>query len=851
MKQQSQTTKLIKKVLGHMDHREQQHHHGGILLEGDPGIGKTTFVEMLGSLLGIKTIVIEVPHITEEHLINIPFVVYNPASNASQTMTSQMTPEYKLVLAQSNLYTQISAAQPMNDQQYLQHIKRAPPYIQQLFQEFGGTETTIPHVFQQARNNFHSILFLDEYYRQTSMRIRNILRGILNNKIGIHPIPATTYVMYASNMKDTGLEDIPSNHQFTSIEFKTPTAKDWFNWLEHSVEQKTGKKLNEQVLKTFKNLLDDQHISYVDAANDVRTSPRRWEQLILYVNSSIPVNNAEEGRALLTNVKHNFVNYQTEQHSDLSKKVVDAVSKLIEQTSKIDVKNTSDKHDWRGTLLHQVQQKMKMGDSRKYIPVVSGPPGIGKTSQALAVAEQLGLQLIDIDVSEVFSDDVVGLPLPGKRSEESVEVKFSLPKLYHQIMTQIKEKDAQHIAQLKKEHGQEAQKYIESYNNQRWKYLIFFDEINRVDEKTFNSLRKVILEKNFGPSGDSSGELLELPKQAIVVAAMNPEGVGTNELTHHFKDVVDVIPARASWQQTRSWLNNKTFKNVNENIKHVALNIIDAFIEKFKSHDGKYTPEEAPFHIDIGTDLYISPREYTDMFATLIRQLSMSLKEIMSDPTMKDSQVRNHVDEAIGEALEDSLNFIFHKHGVEKNEFMSQLKAWVETLDDKVLAGLISKKAKASTVGATLGDYLDKKDITTLPDDVQLINVNTSVNNQQFIDQVRDMLNEKLKDDQSVKKYILDQTQPKVQLKGDKLVTNDSQKVSRFENFVLGMLYTLHIHQFQNDRLLALGKAMSTSLSEIINRLSKEQHIDDETKDEVVNATVELRSDIHDVASSL
>ena len=127
MKARTQTIKLLEKVLGHMDQMRGGSVHGGILLSGDPGIGKTTFVEQLASLLGLQAIVIEVPHMTEEHLINIPFVVFNPATNSTQNFASREVPsnekEYSVVLAQSALFNHIVQARQLPDAEYIKHIK--------------------------------------------------------------------------------------------------------------------------------------------------------------------------------------------------------------------------------------------------------------------------------------------------------------------------------------------------------------------------------------------------------------------------------------------------------------------------------------------------------------------------------------------------------------------------------------------------------------------------------------------------------------------------------------------------------------------------------------------------------
>lgn len=860
MKARTQTIKLLEKVLGHMDQMHGGSVHGGILLSGDPGIGKTTFVEQLASLLGLQAIVIEVPHMTEEHLINIPFVVFNPATNSTQNFASREVPsnekEYSVVLAQSALFNHIVQARQMPDAEYIKHIKNSPGYIQDFYKYLGGDEKTIPDTIKQARNNFKAILFLDEYYRQTSPRIRNILRGILNNKIGIHQIPRDVYILYASNMKDAGLESIASNAQFTQVEYKTPSKNEWFDWFIAKFKDDKSVKLNVDIIERFKKELKDEHLSYTDIEKEVRTSPRRWEQLLLYINNSIPVASEKEAKAFLTNVKNNFIHYQTEEHSDLADKVLEAVVKLINDTStfkKIDKSATLDPSEWRENLQHLIEAQKTLGKHRKHIPVVSGPPGIGKTSFAHQVAEKENLRLIDIDVSEINAEDVTGIPLPGKRTDENLPVKFSVPKLYYQIMDQIKEADAAHIAGLKKEHGKDADKYIEEYKKAPWKYLIFFDEINRTDEKTFNALRRVILEKNFGPSDDEKGTLIRLPKESIVVAALNPEGGGTTELTHHFRDVVDIVPAKASWTEVRTLLKNRQYKNVPESVKESSLQLIDSFVEKFKSKESKHGKNQKPFYLDVGTTIYMSPREYVDMFSTLVREINSGVKRVLHDADVKPETIHKELVSVIAEAFEDSLKFIFTKHETEPEEFMNMLTKWVESAAAPILEPLISKKAANVTkLSSPFEGYLEGKNITNMVDDIDIVNANDAVNNVQFIEQFKELLADKLKNDKAVTEYILSEAHPKVTLnkKGDGLVTT-SDKTSLLTNFVLALLYTLHIHNYKNDRLMSIGKALSQAFSEIITKMSKEGKISEDVKHETVSSTVQLRSDIHDLMSKL
>lgn len=846
---------------------------GGILLGGDPGIGKTTFVELFSDLTGISLITIEIPHIVEEHIINIPFLVYNPSNGSTQSGRSELhdknpnnNDEYDMVLADSHLFTQITNSRTMPDAQYLQRMTDPNPnsnrdrIAQQLFQRLGGNEKTVPPSIAAVRNNFKCILFFDEYFREAPVRIRNILRDTINGNLGIHKIPSGTFIVYASNMQDAGLESIPKNTQMSQrVEFQTPTTKEWFGWLERKYKNDPKVNLKPEVLKEFKKIVKDEDLSSNDVHSEVRTSPRRWEQLVIYVNQSLPVEDSNDAKALLTNVKNNFVNYETGEHSALSKKVVEGVANLIKATSNIDIKanETSEGEDWVDNLDHHVRQTMKSGNHRKYIPVVSGAPGVGKTSQIDKLARKHNLIAVPIDTSRLNPEDVIGMPIPGSRSEDQkeIKVKFTVPQLYDEIIREIKSATKDHFESLVDQYGEEkAKTEFYKWENQDWKYLIFFDELNRVDKKTFNSLRRIILEKNFGPSSDESGGVLTLPDGSVVVGAINPDQDtgGTESMTGHFRDVIDVINATPSWDKTRSFLLNKGNVGLSQESLDASMLVLDEFVKKFGDKKGDYSKNQAPYFLSIGDGeaIYVSPREYEALFSNMASALDDTANEILSDPNMTAEEAKDIIGDEVGEYLESGLMFPVEKTDtVAPEEFMALVKSWADKLSSKVYSVLLSKNVKSeSSWSNVLMPYIaGKKDITSMPNDSKINQAMEKTSLGQFIEHVSDEIIKTLKDKDTIKKWVVDENSPKLALEDDQISTT-SEKTSKLGSFIMGLLYTLQLHDYQYDRIAAVGKTLSRGVS---TSLKKVTGIPDEDRRNIMAAAAELRSDIVDALGEI
>ena len=765
------------------------------------------------------------------------------------------------------MYTQLIHGVKISDDEYLKELLASPAYIQEIYAAMGGTAQNIPPLIKQVRSKFKNILFLDEFFRTTTTRIRNILRGILNREIGMHDLPPESYVIYASNMVDTGntIEEIPTNYEFKEVDYKPPTKKEWFTWFVSQCESKHKIKLNDAMMKKFGKALKDEDISYENS--EVRTSPRRWEQLLLYVNSSLPVEDRQDGLALMTNIKNNFFNYKAEnkneEYSDLHEKVVKAVADLIKETSGVDVseKETLKTHDWRYLLKHMIKQQVKLGQARSHIPIISGPPGIGKTTFAHDVAVEENLRLITIDCSSLSPDDVIGMPIPGNKVDPKnpdIKVQFTTPTLYQRIMMKIKAADEEYIEDLKKENPNDWQQKLDAYKKQKYKYLIFFDELNRPsDERTFNGLRRVILERDFGPAGQENGKPLELPKDAMIVGAVNPTGHGTNELTQHFRDVSDFIPADASWSATRTFMKDQEkadLKETSPQTRDATMRLIDAFVDKFKAK-GDFPSEQAPFHLDLGgSEVYISPREYTGLYSSLNSYLDHYVKKALRNPDITGDQLRAQVDQVVGDAFEEELNFAFKKSKFEGQEFFNTLRNWIAELPTDIFGGLITTKIKhQETLGGTLAPYFDGNNAHKLPSDPHLDNLNNSVDNNEITDQFKQMLEDKVQNADDIKNYFLTKDQSKVlpTRKGDDLNVDPSIKVSKAENFSLALIYTLHHLKFSNERIQHIGKAFQNAFSRLSEKLTTEGKMDKAQSNACAREIMRLRMDLQNAYKNL
>lgn len=782
-------------ILEHIfDNMIVQHHDlgaVGYMLGGDTGVGKTSFIKDLQKLLGLELILIETPHLIEEHIVRIPFIVFKDDNEDKKELSVKGGPEFEVQLAKSNLHTQLTSAKKLSDSQYFKSIYAGSDDLIKIYEQLGGSKTEIPKDIKKIRAAYECILFLDEYFRQTSTPIRNMLRSILNGKLGSDDIPKDIYIIFASNLVDEGVGDILENEDFRLLDFKAPDKEEWFAYIVSKFKKDKNVKLNDEVINHFYKIIDNENLSSDDVEADVRTSPRRWEQLLLYVNSSLPVKDEKEASHLLRNVQINFKDYDSGKQAAIAEKVLKSVRQLIKETSNIEVSTIAEASDWRDTLKHQIEQKIKLGESRKYIPVISGLPGSGKTKHIHQLSIELNMVPVVIEVQNLSAEDVIGIPISKNSAKGDIEVAFSKPPLYDDILSQIKSGESKHLAMLKEAYSPEEAKTKEAeFKKAKFKYLIFFDEMNRTKTKVFNAIRRILLEKSFGDN-------LPLSEGSVIVAAINPTGKGTIKLTKHMKDVLDIIPTGISWSKWRQHVDKIDFSHVdNKKSVDVVKKIFDSFIEKFRVRKSEVEDADPHFFLNVSdTPIYMSPREYSNLITNAVqsfdRAYDKALNMIKKDDSKYD-EAEKMLRDNLYKSFTHSLNYTMKvKFGTDNPEFDEDLKGWFDTTKD---FDMFAKKVETLGLGSILSKTFDKKD-EHLFNDIEFVNYLDNVDPHKFKEELEDFLKDKIKHNIEMFKT---KDYPKKTLK-DNAIKLEKELITKIEFVTRELIHSIKLHKLSNN----------------------------------------------------
>jgi MoxR-like ATPase len=849
-----QSVKIFENILENMQtHSSRGRSIAGIMLAGDPGTGKTARINLLAKVLGVNIVTIEAPHIVEENIINIPYIALNTANDSKTTGSTRIEGENEIniIIADSHLLTTIkNLSTKITDKQHIKNIYKSRPDVIEVYEQLGGTKDELPEIIAELRKTYTVILFLDEILRKISPRIRNMLRGILDGRIGNDEIPKYVYPIYASNLEDEGIGKIPSNQQFNQIVLKNPSKEEWFTYFVNKYKKNNKGvypfptvKLNMDLINEFYHELEDNHISFI--SNSIRTSPRRWEQLLLYINSALPKAYTEqEARNLMTNVKTNFKLYtlrgsDPESHSKLADPVLELVAKLIKKTTGISVNINAVNliSDWRETLKHQIETKIDLGEARSYVPVISGLPGIGKTSQAIAIAREKNLRFIDINVSTLNPEDATGIALGKKTKDGGIETKFSLPVLYTGIMQKIKKADEDYVKEVKEEHPDNYKEILDNYKTQPFKYLILLDELNRNTPKVFNSIRRVLLEKNFGADEKDPTKMLQLPKECIMMAAINPTDEGVEELTKHMQDVLDIIETGPSWEKTLDHIAQDKTPDISQDAHDEAVKVLKLFVDKYKVDDQGAFKEEAaqiphdekPYFLKLGAKLlYVSPREYSNIVYAIEQALNNKFKVIKKidfasmDKAKAKIEIQKYLTQlkdVIADRIDSGIGFIFSKNEMFVNDaFLETNRHWIMNEPKIDFSSLFSKDIvdiKQASFDSIFNKIFDGDDSTF--DDTIFTNYLTKSNEGEIGATIRKTITDKIVDRKSLEKYVLDTIHPAKYFdeKTSKVTEDSNYKVSLLANLIRLVGIACYVNNLDNSYFVAFRKNCTGFISAI------------------------------------
>ena len=654
-------TKRIAKVIEAMYKTASNANNSYLLLAGEAGTGKTSTLKLVASLMKQKLITIEAPHIIEEDIISIPFVVKTAKGEEKHNMELKDNGkgEFEIVNAESALITKIKEL-------YKDHSSDWTDSRYEKFLNQNKLLKPLAKIYKLLIDKFSEkykvTLFIDEYYRAGDKKIKNILRSVLNGHIGGTPIPPYTYFVYASNIEDEGVDDVLENYQNYQLDFDKSTKDEWLAFIANKmgIDPETGEVDEEtlekspikvEVYEAFMEKFSDDLLNYENEDLEIRVSPRRWEEIIKVISSVIPTNDIEELRGLATFAKEQCTHYLTQETDyELFDKILDIIKTA---SSKAGVELNDDMlipyapKEWEQMLKFQFEVKNKLGEERKYVPILSGGTGIGKTSIIKQFAYSKGLKLIVIDSQTLNGDEVSGIPLP-QETEEGLKTKFTEPPLYKQIMSQ----------------------YDEDLKNEldgKYTHILFLDEFNRVEDvKIFNVLRSMLLEHNI------SG--FELPKDIMIVGAINPTdtGDGVIELTKHTVDVLDVIPAEADYNKMISFLKglpqyNELSQNYGQNFAENIIQIHHKIVDKLKSDERMFSEgtiedeNTKKFYWSAKDDsVYIDARTQSECVIMNYNALEMlylreDTQELIEKLQSNDKEARNEAGEELADILTELL----------------------------------------------------------------------------------------------------------------------------------------------------------------------------------------------------
>ena len=590
-----------------------------VLLSGQEGVGKTSLVKELSQLLGLPLFIIE-GSVSNSKNIKYTTVNINDSDLGE------------------DLISQITKAKKLDQEKYINQLKNNKNFHSQIKKS--------ANLIKLIRDHYDSILLVDDCFIMDESILRNIAK---NRKIGKNKIPDKVYILFASTIDET--VKIPMDLDFFQVNLNKITKDEWFYYFKNKFidNEEIAKRVNikPEVFNNFYETLNNEDINYHDKYINIRISPRKWEQLLLYINTSLPVKNKYEAQTLVANVKNFFKNYHTGIVSHLFNKILYTLTQIINQTGNFNFSayelDVSDKwididgnyhyklqlFNWKSILKQQLQTKIKLdSNSKTEDELIKLTPIIHSFIPSLTIKQDLEEIAKEFDLELIF---------------ESIYDAKSLSNIIQNIKTPTKVK-----------------------GKGKYKYLIVLDEIYNIENNEFfYQLKYELLNKP------------EILDDVLIVLTLDsyigqlPKLAANQTLIN----IANVIESRPNWEDLEKHIlknTNKEYieklgfdleKAVFEALKLIFLNV--KLIDNF--YGRAVTDEESLFYLQIGYNkLYIPPKRLYNSTKSLsnaiFNRLTLFGVGKLRQATRPDKNLKNILKNSINdETFEENYKEVFYK----------------------------------------------------------------------------------------------------------------------------------------------------------------------------------------------
>ena len=252
------------------------------------------------------------------------------------------------------------------------------------------------------------------------------------------------------------------------------------------------------------------------------------------------------------------------------------------------------------------------------------------------------------------------------------------------------------------------------------------------DEKTFNALRKLLLEKQFD-------ENHKLHDDVMIATAINPNDTATRTLTKHTMDVLDIIDVALDWGQFTNFLDTKEkFIDLSEeigfDIHKFGVNVLRDLADQFKSDidvEGNEltSPMVRPYYWNTpdGEVIYISPREFDQVITSFIDGvhedvLDMEMEKNVGLDEEEVEEIKKSIKNNFSDAWKSTIDFVGTKHQLNTNDISrilkmieTKIKKDYDTMIEELLQKVGSKNVTNISEIGELAKY-DFKSVKDNPD---------------------------------------------------------------------------------------------------------------------------------------